>query len=89
MSWNDIWKIVLACIASVGGIGGLITACVKFCSGIIADRLSKNYQMHLNAEIERIKTELSKKEYVSKTRFDTEFSIYRDLSTAFFKMVKI
>lgn len=88
MSWSDIWKIVLTCITSVGGIGVVITAVVKFSAGIISDRLSKDYQNRLSKEIEKLKTELSKKEYVSKTRFDTEFSIYRELSLAFSEMVK-
>lgn len=88
MSWSDIWKIVLTCIASVGGIGGIITAVVKFSAGIITDRLSKDYQNRLSKEIEKLKTELSKKEYVSKTRFDTEFSIYRELGMTLSEMVK-
>ena len=29
MSWADIWKIILAALASVGGIGGLIIFVIK------------------------------------------------------------
>jgi len=87
MDWAKIAEIALACIVSVGGIGTIIVAIVKWCSDIIADRLSKKYQLQLDKEMEKYKTELSKKEYVSKTRFDAEFSIYRELTSAFSKMV--
>ena len=47
---------------------------------LIADRLSKKYQLQLDKEIERFKTELNTKEYVSKTKFDAEFRMYQELS---------
>jgi hypothetical protein len=55
---------------------------------MIATRLTQQYESKLQQEIEKYKTELSKKEYVSKTRFDMEFSIYRELSAVFCTMVK-
>lgn len=87
MDWQRIAEIALTCIASVGGIGVIIIGVVKYCGDTIADRLSKKYQLQMDKEIERYKTELSKKEYVSKTRFETEFSIYRELTMNFSKMV--
>lgn len=38
MSWADIWKIILAALASVGGVAGLIVLAIKFASNIIAER---------------------------------------------------
>ena len=32
--WNELWKIVLAVVASVGGIGAVIVAAVKFSADI-------------------------------------------------------
>ncbi len=80
MSWGELWKIALACIASAGGVGGIILAIIKFSSNIIANHLSKKYDLKLQQQLENYKTELSKKEYISKTRFETEFRIYQELS---------
>lgn len=88
MSWGDIWKIIFAALASVGGVAGLIVLAVKFASNFIADRLSQKYETKLQKDLEEFKSNLSKKEYVSKTKFDTEFSLYRELSSAFAEMVK-
>ena len=88
MSWEQVGQIAVAAIISAGGIGGIIIGVVKFSANQIAERMSKKFEASLNKELEKYKTELSKKEYVSKTRFDAEFSIYRDLSKAFFNMVR-
>ncbi len=88
MTFEDIWKIVATAVASVGGIGVIITVIVKFCSNIIADKLSQKYELKMDKELEKFKTELNKKEYVSKTKFDAEFKIYRELSLAFADMIK-
>jgi len=87
MNWAKIAEIALTCIASVGGIGAIIVWVIKYVSDTIADRLSKKYQLQLDKEKEKYKTELSKKEYVSKTRFDTEFRVYQELSGKNLSMV--
>lgn len=87
IDWHRVAEIALTCIASVGGIGVIIIGVVKFCGDMIAERLSMKYQLQLDKEKERYISELSKKEYVSKTRFDAEFSIYRELTSTFSKMV--
>ena len=89
MSWADVGQIATAAILSAGGIGAIIVGAVHFSANQIADRISKKYEAKLAQETEKYKTELSKKEYVSKTRFDAEFQIYRDLSIAFFDLVKV
>lgn len=88
MSWVDVGQIVAAGIISAGGIGAIIVAAVRLSVNLIVDRLSKSYEAKLAQELEKCKSELSKKEYVSKTRFDAEFEIYRELSRAFFDLVK-
>lgn len=39
---DNIWKIVMAIIASIGGIGAIFCAVVSFASDFIAERLQKN-----------------------------------------------
>ena len=67
MDASQIWTIVMACIVSAGGISGIVTIAIKFSANVIADRLSLKYENKLEKALERYKTELSKKEYVSKT----------------------
>ena len=88
MDWNDVWKIALGVVAGFGGIGGIVLAIVKFSSNIIAERLSKKYELKLQKELENYRTNLDNKIYISKTKFDAEFELYRQLSKAFFDMVK-
>ncbi len=80
INWAKIAEIAFAFIASAGGIGAIVVWVVRLGSDSIADRLSKKYQLQLDKEIEKYKTELSKKEYVSKTRFDAAFQMYQTLS---------
>lgn len=80
IDWQKIAEIALTCIASVGGVGAIIVGVVKFGGDKIAERLSMKYQLQLDKEKERYKTELSKKTYISKTRFDAEFRMYQELS---------
>lgn len=88
MTVDDIWKIVLAAVASVGGIGAVITFIVKMCSNIIADKLSQKYEFKLNKELEKYKAGIENKTYMCKTKFDAEFSMYRELSETFALLVK-
>ena len=88
MSLNDILKIALTIIGCFGGVGAIVSATVKFTSEKISERLEKKYELRLNKELEEFKNKLENKSYVSKTRFDTEFSIYRQLSESTVIMVK-
>ena len=88
MNWERIAEIALTCIASVGGMGAIIIWVIKSVSDSIADKLSKKYQLQLDKEKETFKAELSKKGYVSKAKFDTELSIYKELTAAFFTAVR-
>lgn len=85
---DKIWEIVLAVIAGLGGIGVVFGAVVYFTSNFIAERLQKKYDLKLNEEFEKYKANIDNKIYISKTKFDAEFNIYRSLSKAFFDMEK-
>ena len=84
----DLRSIVLQLIAAIGGIGFVFTAFVGFSSNIIADKLQKKYQLKLSEELEKYKAGLTSKTHVSKTKFDAEFSIYKNLTLAFSQCVK-
>lgn len=88
MSGDDVSKIVLGILTSLGGIGGVILIVIKFSSDTIAKRLEEKYSLRLNKELENYKSKLDSKTYISKAKFDTEFSVYRELSKSFFEMAK-
>ena len=88
MNWDIVFKIVLSIVGSVGGAGAIIAFVVKFSANLIADKLKKKYELETTKKLEEYKSKLENKNYISNTRFDTEFSIYRTLSVAFFVMVK-
>lgn len=82
------WEIVGGVIVSFGGVAGLVALILKFAGNMIAERLSKKYELKLNEALENQKSNLERKNYISKTRFDAEFQIYRELSKSFFDMTK-
>lgn len=87
MSWNDVWKICLSVLLNLGGFVGILTLIIPFSANIIADRLSKKYQLKMNKEFESYKNNLDKKTYISKARFDKEFEIHQELSEKVLTMV--
>jgi hypothetical protein len=87
MNLNDVWKISLLLIVSLGGFSGILTLIIQFSSNIIADRLSQKYQLKMNRKFESYKKNLDKKTYISKVRFDKEFEIYQELSEKVLTMV--
>lgn len=88
IAWADIWKIVSGIIVSLGGASVIVLAIIKFSSNILADALAKKYQYILNEKLETHKSKLENKKYITKTKFDAEFQLYRELSTNFCQMVK-
>jgi hypothetical protein len=79
----SVWEICLAIITSVGGVGVIVVAVFTFSGKILAKRLSSQFEMKLNKEMEEFKNSLEGKSYISKTMFDKEFAIYQDLTTLF------
>lgn len=88
MNWNTILEIGAAIVVAFGGAGAIIAGVTKFSVNQIADSLQKKYDLKLNKELEAFKNTLENKSYVSKTRFDAEFAIYRQLSGITVTMVK-
>ena len=85
---DNVWEIIISLVASVGGIGVIFTAVTYFSSNFVAERLQKKYDLKLNERFENYKANVENKKYISKTKFDAEFALYRSLSKAFFDMVK-
>lgn len=54
----------------------------------VRDFVIKQFQLSLDKALEDKKSVNERKNYISKTRFDTEFEIYRQLSKVFFAMIK-
>lgn len=48
--------------------------------------IQRRKQLEYDKQLEKYKTGLENKTYISKTKFDAEFSTYRELSKAFFNM---
>lgn len=85
---DSVIKIVLEIVAGIGGIGVIFSAVVGFCSSQIAEKLQNKYQLKLDETLEKYKATLTNKIYISQTKFDAEFAIYKSLSDAFAKCVK-
>lgn len=83
MNWEDVWKITVSIVGGLGGITVIFAAIVRYLSDFIADRLSKKYELRLSKELENYKSYLENKTYISRAKFDTEFAIYRELSSDF------
>lgn len=83
MKWEDVWKIAVSIIGGFGGIAAIFTAIVRYSSDLIADRLSKKYELKLSKELEKYKSSLENKTHISRARFDIELAIYRELSSGF------
>ena len=89
MNWDDVFKIIMVAVGSVGGIGAVIVLLVQYTSNIIADRLAKKYEANLQKEIEQYKSTLENKNHISKNRYDMEFEIFRLLTKNFFELIVI
>lgn len=85
---NIFLQIGIAVVISAGSISGIILAVIKFSSNIIADKLSKKYELKLNKELEKYKSNLDSKIYITKAKFDKEFELYQQLSRNFFYMIE-
>ena len=85
MTFEQIGSIVIACIISAGGIGGIIIAVIKFTSEIIAKRLEQKYEMRINETLESHKAKLENRTHISRALFDKELEIYQSLCCVFYE----
>ncbi len=88
MDWSSIWQVALTAIVSSGGIGAIVVAVIKSSAKILSEQMNEKLKTSLNKELDKIKIDLSKKEYISRIKFDTEYQIYRELSGSFFDLVR-
>lgn len=65
-----------------------ISAIVAALGYLVVHFIEKCIDKKLDGKLARYNTVLENKEYISKTKFDAEFAVYRNLSIAFFNMVR-
>lgn len=88
MGFDDILKLVFGGISCFGVICVLFIFTIKLCIEKIAESLQKKYSLKFDKELEKYKSSLDNKNYITKTQFDAEFDLYRNLSASFFSMVQ-
>lgn len=71
----------------IANLGWIITV-IAFFIPPVRDFIIKKFQLSLDKALEDKKSLNDRKNYISKTRFDAEFEIYRSLSRDFFKTLK-
>ncbi len=82
--WESISSGALNVVGAIGGFAFLAKSFFNFISSMIAKKIdAKNAK-----ELEQVKVHLLNKNYISKTRFDIEIQLYRELSGLFFELVK-
>ena len=84
---SEIWQISLAVIGSFCCAGAIIWACSRWLANITAEKIIKKTEFEFAQKLEDFKSQLEKKNYISKTRFDLEIELYRELSETTLDMV--
>lgn len=84
---EDIFKIIFGVTASISITGGVILFIIKIAVEKIAAALEKEYTLKFDKEIEKYKSKLDDRNYITKKQFDLEIDIYRNLSHDFFGML--
>ena len=85
---TELWQTVVGILCSVGVGGAIVAALSSWLGKVWAERLMAKETAKYREELERLSKQLERKNYVSKVRFDAEFSIYRELSGAFLDVVR-
>ena len=80
MGIDTLWDFIKEVLAVAGGAAMVMFLAGKFAIKKTVDAFEKRYDEKLSEKLETHKTTLGKKEYISKTRFDTEFQMYQELS---------
>ena len=87
IAWTEVLKIALGVIAALGGGGAIIAGLSSWLGKVWADRLMAKETAKFREDLERLTKQLERKNYVSKVRFDAEFTMYQELIEKFMKMV--
>lgn len=88
LGWDSVLKLMGSIVLSLGGGAAIALFIFHFMADRLAERLKGKYQLELDKKFESYKANLDNKKYVTKTKFDAEFDLYRKLSKAYFEMVK-
>lgn len=90
MTAADVWRVALAVLASLGGGGAIVVMLSSWLGKVWANRILEQDRAHYASELERLKTdldrttrllqgEIEKTLFVTKTHFETEFQILREI----------
>lgn len=91
MDWSTVFKIVGSVFFStVGAATIIISVAKKLAASIangVAEKIKMDYQSKMDQMLETYKAELDNKGHISKARFDTEFSVHKELCRSFNQMI--
>ena len=88
LGWDSLLKLMGSVVLSLGGGAAVALFIFHFMADRLAERLKGKYQLELDKKFETYKANIENKKYVTKTKFDAEFDLYRRLSRAYFEMIK-
>ena len=91
MDWSTVFKIVGSVFFSTAGAAIIIISVAKklatsIANGI-AEKIKIDYQNKMDQILEAYKAKLDNKGHISKARFDTEFSLHKELCGSFYQMI--
>nr|WP_319511384.1 hypothetical protein [uncultured Draconibacterium sp.] len=79
MNFNEIWKVVLGIIASVGGIGVIILCISNYLSKLFADKYLEKVKTDFEIKLESYKSQLEITKTVSLRYSNSQFEEYSKL----------
>lgn len=91
MDWSAVFKIVGSVFFSTAGAAAIIISISKKLAASIANGLTEkfkmDYQRKMDQMLETYKAKIDNKSHISKARFDTEFSLHKELCQSFYQMI--
>lgn len=82
MEWKDIFKLLTAMIASVGGTTVLVLALSKYFGGIFAKRFEEKFRAEFQKDIDESKSKLEILKQTTLRYSDKQFELYSILWTS-------
>lgn len=89
MEIDVVLKIASTIIVSLGGTGAIIVSLANFLANKIAMRLENKYQFKLDKELEQYKSNLEQRIYVTKTQFDIQLELYRNITNQIYHFLVV
>jgi hypothetical protein len=83
---KEVFQTALVILGSISCGGSIVAALSSWLGKVWADRLMAKETAKYREKLEGVVKQLERKNYVSKIRFDAEFSIYRELCALFDEM---